>query len=115
MRRAQMMILSASMLSLVGCGAAGAGGGGSEPSESQMKEAMLYAMNHPPGIQNSEPITIKFFKKEACDKPTPQGFKCTFDVKVASRNIGASMYNNIPFGEFYKDKESGKWMMRPPF
>ena len=54
-------------------------------------------------------------KKEACDKPTPQGFKCTFDVKVASRNIGASMYNNIPFGEFYKDKESGKWMMRPPF
>jgi hypothetical protein len=25
------------------------------------------------------------------------------------------MYNNISFGEFYKDKESGKWMMRPPF
>ena len=103
--------VAAVLMTLSGCGMAGA----SEPSESEMKEAMLYAMNHPPGITNSEPVTIKFFKKEACDKPTPQGFKCTFDVKVASRNIGASMYNNIPFGEFYKDKESGKWMMRPPF
>lgn len=76
-----------------------------------------YAERHesPPGETVSDPIEIKFFKKEACDKPTPQGFKCTFDVKVASRNLGASMYNNIPFGEFYKDKESGKWMMRPPF
>jgi hypothetical protein len=90
-------------------------GGGSEPSESQMKDAMEYAMNHPPGEPAGDPITITFFKKEACDNPTPQGFKCTFTVKVASRNIGASMYNNIPFGEFYKDKESGKWMMRPPF
>ena len=97
-------------LGLVGCG-----GAGSEPSEAQMREAMLNAMNHPPGETVSDPIEIKFFKKEACDKPTPQGFKCTFDVKVASRNIGASMYNNIPFGEFYKDKESGKWTMRPPF
>ena len=97
-------------LGLIGCG-----GAGSEPSEAQMREAMLNAMNHPPGETVSDPIEIKFFKKEACDKPTPQGFKCTFDVKVASRNIGASMYNNIPFGEFYKDKESGKWMMRPPF
>ena len=95
---------------LVGCG-----GAGSEPSEAEMRDAMLNAMNHPPGETVSDPIEIKFFKKEACDKPTPQGFKCTFDVKVASRNIGASMYNNIPFGEFYKDKESGKWMMRPPF
>jgi len=34
---------------------------------------------------------------------------------VASANIGASMYNNIPKGWFYKDKDSGKWMMRPPF
>jgi hypothetical protein len=96
-------------LGLVGCG------GVSEPSEAEMRNAMLNAMNHPPGETVSDPIEIKFFKKEACDKPTPQGFKCTFDVKVASRNIGASMYNNIPFGEFYKDKESGKWMMRPPF
>lgn len=96
-------------------GLAGCGGAGSEPSEAEMRDAMLNAMNHPPGETVSDPIEIKFFKKEACDKPTPQGFKCTFDVKVASRNIGASMYNNIPFGEFYKDKESGKWMMRPPF
>jgi hypothetical protein len=95
---------------LVGCG-----GAGSEPSEAEMRDAMLNAMNHPPGETVSDPIEIKFFKKEACDKPTPQGFRCTFDVKVASRNLGASMYNNIPFGEFYKDKESGKWMMRPPF
>ena len=88
---------------------------GSEPSEAQMKEAMDYAMNHPPGEKVSDPIKIVFFKKEACDNPTPQGFRCTFELKVESRNIGASMYNNIPFGMFYKDKESGKWMMRPPF
>ena len=89
--------------------------GDSEPSESEMKEAMLQAMNHPPGETVSDPITITFFHKEACDKPTPQGYRCTFEVKVASRNIGASMYNNIPFAEFYKDKDSGKWMMRAPF
>ena len=94
---------------LVGCE------GGSEPTEAQMKDAMLNAMNHPPGETVSDPVTITFFKKEACDKPTPQGYRCTFDVKVSSRNIGASMYNNIPFGEFYKDKDSGKWAMRPPF
>jgi hypothetical protein len=80
-----------------------------------MKEAMLYAMNHPPGIKNSEPITIKFFKKEACDNPTPMGYNCRFDIQVASANIGASMYNNIPMGVFYVDKETGKWAMRPPF
>jgi len=94
---------------------AGCGGAGSEPSESEMKDAMEFAMNHPPGEVNSEPIKIVFFKKEACDAPTPQGFRCTFEVKVTSRNIGASMYNNIPFAEFYKDKQSGKWAMRPPF
>ncbi|HTQ97592.1 MAG TPA: hypothetical protein VMH89_12355 [Candidatus Acidoferrum sp.] len=91
------------------------GGAGSEPSEAEMKSAMLEEMNHPPGETVSDPVTITFFKKEACDAPTPQGFRCTFDVKVASRNIGASMYNNISFAVFYKDKESGKWMMRPPF
>jgi hypothetical protein len=96
-------------------GFAGCGGAGSEPSEAQMKEAMEYAMNHPPGETVSDPIKITFFKKEACDAPTPQGFRCTFDVKVASRNIGASMYNNISFAVFYKDKDSGKWAMRPPF
>ena len=78
-------------------------------------DGLLDAMNHPPGETVSDPITITFFKKEACDKPTPQGYKCTFDVKVSSRNIGASMYNNIPFAQFYKDKDSGKWTMRPPF
>jgi hypothetical protein len=95
---------------LVGCN-----GGASEPTEAQMKDAMVNAMNHPPGETVSDPVTITFFKKEACDKQTPQGYRCTFDVKVASRNIGASMYNNISFGEFYKDKDSGRWMMRPPF
>ena len=96
-------------------GLASCGGARSEPSEAQMKEAMEYAMNHPPGGPVGDPIKIVFFKKEACDDPTPQGFRCTFDVKVTSRNIGASMYNNIYFGVFYKDKDSGKWMMRPPF
>lgn len=100
---------------ILALGLAGCGGAGSEPTEAQMKEAMDYAMNHPPGEKVGDPIKIVFFKKEACDAPTPQGFRCTFDVKVESRNIGASMYNNIPFGVFYKDKESGKWMMRPPF
>ncbi len=94
-------------------GLASCGGGGSEPSEGQMKAAMLDEMNHPPGDTVAEPVSITFFKKGACDKPTPQGFNCTFTVKVASTNIGAGMYNNIPMGVFYK--ESGKWMMRPPF
>ena len=49
-------------------------GGASEPSEAQMKDAMDYAMNHPPGEPAGEPIKIIFFKKEACDAPTPQGF-----------------------------------------
>ena len=104
---------------LLGCNGGGSGsaasGSGSEPSESQMKDAMDYAMNHPPGEPAGDPIKIAFFQKEACDAPTPQGYRCTFTVKVTSTNIGASMYNNIPFGEFYKDKESGKWKMRPPF
>jgi hypothetical protein len=95
---------------LVGCT-----GGGSEPSEAEMKDAMLDAMNHPPGIKVSDPVKITFFKKGACDDPTKQGYDCTFTVQVASANIGASMYNNIPKGVFYKDKDSGKWMMRPPF
>ena len=91
-------------------------GGDSEPTEDQMKAAMLDVMNHPPGVTTpGDPITISFFKKGACDKPTPQGFSCTFTVTVASTNIGASMYNNIPTGVFYKDKDSGTWKMRPPF
>jgi hypothetical protein len=98
-------------LGLAACGAAGA----EEPTEGQMKDAMLQAMNHPPGEPAGDPISISFFKKEACDAPTPQGYRCTFEVKVASTNLGASMYNNIPFAFFYVDKSSGKWAMRPPF
>ncbi len=92
---------------LAGCG------GGSEPSEAQMKAAMLDEMNHPPGYTVTQPVSITFFKRGACDKPTPQGFSCTFTVKVASTNIAAGMYMNIPMAVFYN--ESGKWMMRPPF
>jgi hypothetical protein len=73
------------------------------------------ALNHPPGVKNSDPIKITFFKKEACDNPTPQGFHCTFTVTVTSANAFAQMFNNVTSGEFYKDKDSGKWMMRPPF
>jgi hypothetical protein len=97
-------------LCLAGCGGTA---GAAEPTEAQMKDAMLYAMNHPPGEEAGAPITIKFFKKEACDNPTPQGYNCTFDVKVESTNIGASVYNNIPGGVFYVDKTTGKWNMRP--
>jgi hypothetical protein len=110
LRFENLALCAALMLGFAGCT-----GGGSEPNEAQMREAMLYMVNHPPGMVNSDPITIKFFKKEACNKPpTAQGFHCAFDVQVASRNIGASMYNNITFGDFYKD-DSGKWAMRPPF
>jgi hypothetical protein len=112
--RSQLLGLCAGLsvgLGLVACG----GAGSTEPTESQMKEAMLEEMNHPPGETVSEPVTIQFFKKEACDKPTPKGFNCSFDVKVASANLGASMYNNIPGAFFYYDKETGKWAMRPPF
>ena len=96
-------------VALVACGASAA----AEPTEAQMKEALLYAMNHPPGETAGAPITIQFFRKEACDNPTPQGYNCTFDLKVESTNIGASIYNNIPGGVFYLDKNSGKWAMRP--
>ena len=96
-------------LGLAGCSARAA-----EPTEAQMKEAMEYAINHPPGITVTEPGKITFFKKEACDEPTKQGYNCTFEVQVTSTNIGMSMYNNIPKGFFYKD-DSGKWQMRPPF
>jgi len=96
-------------LGLTGCG------GGSEPSEGQMKDAMEHVMNHPSGVAPGDPIKITSFKKGACDNPTPQGYSCTFSVVVSSTNLGASMYNNVPIGVFYKDKDSGKWTMRPPF
>jgi hypothetical protein len=110
--RAKTIALLGTVASAMGvCGMAMA----DEPSEAQMKEAALYAINHPPGIVNSEPITIKFFKKEACDAPTPRGYNCGFDWQVASANIGASMYNNVSNAFFYFDKDAGKWAMRPPF
>ncbi len=62
---------------------------------------MLYPMNHPTGVTNSDPITITTFKKEGCDNPTPRGYNCSFTVIVASANIGASMYNNVPSAFFY--------------
>src|SRR5471030_2337348 len=78
--RAKTIALLGTVASAMGvCGMAMA----DEPSEAQMKEAALYAINHPPGIVNSEPITIKFFKKEACDAPTPRGYNCGFDWQVA--------------------------------
>ena len=97
-------------------GLCGCSGAGSEPTEAEMKDALLYAMNHPPGVTVSDPVTIKFFKKEACDKPTEQGYRCTYDLQVASANALAGMWANVPFGFFYRDKErGGKWNMRPPF
>jgi hypothetical protein len=112
MKRGLMALAVAGVFTaaLAGCGAAGGG----EPSESQMKDAMLFEMNHPPGVTVSDPVSIKFFKKEACDKPTGQGVHCTFDVQVASANMAAGFYNDIPGANFYKD-DSGKWQMRPPF
>jgi hypothetical protein len=110
MRSAYLAFALVASIGLTACGGADA-----EPSEEQMKDAMLEQMNHPPGIKVSDPVKITFFKKGACDNPTPQGRNCTFSVTVSSANIGASMYNNIPGGVFYKDKDSGKWMMRPPF
>lgn len=104
-----IVTLAATTLILVGCAASA-----EEPSESQMKEAMLNEMNHPEGTTKpAAPVTIKFFKKQGCDAPTPRGINCFFSIEVASSNIGASMYNNIPSAVFYKD--GGKWAMRPPF
>jgi hypothetical protein len=102
-------IVAAATLLFAGCS-----GSAAEPSESQMKEAMLYEMNHPVGgAANAAPVSINLFKKQGCDAPTPRGINCFFSVQVASTNIGDSMYNNIPSAVFYK--EGGKWAMRPPF
>lgn len=112
MRFNQFVLPCSLIIVIAGCGGAAAA---EEPSESQMKDAALYAINHPPGEPAGAPITIKFFKKEGCETPTPRGISCSFDWQVASSNIGASMYNNVSSSIFYKDKESGKWAMRPPF
>ena len=109
-------------LRLVSCALVGvlaaslAGCGGSEPSESQMKSAVSDLLNSPtPGQPAGDPINIATFKKGACDKPTPQGFNCTFTMTVTSANMLAQMFNNLPSGVFYKDTSSGKWAMRAPF
>ena len=107
--RLKVAVVVAVAIGLTGCW------GASEPSESEMKEAMEYYLNHPPGVKVVEPIKIAFFKKEACDKPTNQGFSCTFTVQVSSRNMLAQMFNNLPRADFYKSKETGNWAMRPPF
>jgi hypothetical protein len=114
MKTSHAMTIGSVAVIVFGCGTA-ASQAGQEPSESEMRAAALYAINHPPGITNSDPITIKFFKKEGCDNPTPRGYECHFDWQVASANIGASIYNDISSSFFYKDKDSGKWIMRPPF
>jgi len=88
---------------------------GSEPTESQMKDAMNTFLNHPPDRSTGDPINIATFTKGACDKPTPQGYRCTFTMTVTSTNAFAQMFNNLPAADFYKDKDSGKWMMRAPF
>jgi hypothetical protein len=111
LRLRNISLSTALAVGICACGAAI----GAEPTEAQMKEAALYAMNHPPGETVPAPITIAFFKKEACDNPSPLGYNCLFDIKVASTNIGASVYNNMPGAWFYQDKESGKWAMRLPF
>jgi len=109
-------VLGTTLAAPVILGLSGCGGAGGEPSEADMKDALLYAMNHPPGVKVSDPVTITFFKKEACDKPTEQGFRCTYDLQVSSRNALAGMWANVPFGFFYRDKDrGGKWNMRPPF
>ncbi len=103
---------SALILGVWGCTPAAA----QEPTEAEMKDALLYAMNHPPGVTVSDPVSITFFKKEACDAPTGQGYHCTYDLQVSSRNQLAGMWANVPGGFFYRDKDrGGKWNMRPPF
>jgi hypothetical protein len=109
--RVELVVLASALMSGVcGCGSAS----GQEPSEAEMREAALYMMNHPPGVQNVDPVRIKFFKKEACNQPTGQGYYCTYDLQVESANMMAGMYSNVPGANFYKD-DKGKWQMRPPF
>lgn len=47
---------------------------GDGPSEGQMREAPLYGVNHPADVIRTEPINIRFFKKEFCDAPTAAGY-----------------------------------------
>jgi hypothetical protein len=100
---------AAAVMMLAACSASA-----EEPSESQMKEAMLRQLNEPVGdTKNAAPITIKNFKKQGCDAPTPRGVNCFFQMTVVSTNAMAQMYNNVPSTVFHKD--GGKWEAYPPF
>ena len=105
--------VSCALVGVLAVGLAGCNGG--EPSESQMKDAMNNFLNHPPDGSVGDPINVAKFAKGACDKPTPQGYNCTFTMTVTSSNPFAQMFNNLPSAVFYKDDSLGKWMMRPPF
>jgi hypothetical protein len=108
LRSGHLALITVLAVTLAGCG-------GSEPSESQMKDAMSNFLNHPPDGSTGDPINIATFKKGACDKPTAQGYNCTFTMTVTSANMLAQMFNNLPSAVFYKDASSGNWMMRAPF
>ena len=108
LRSGHFALITVLAVTLAGCG-------GSEPSESQMKDAMSTFLNHPPDGSVGDPINIATFKKGACDKPTAQGYNCTFTMTVTSANMLAQMFNNLPSAVFYKDTSSGNWMMRAPF
>jgi outer membrane lipoprotein-sorting protein len=108
LRSGHLALITVLAVTLAGCG-------GSEPSESQMKDAMSNFLNHPPDGSTGDPINIATFKKGACDKPTAQGYNCTFTMTVTSANMLAQMFNNLPSAVFYKDPSSGNWMMRAPF
>jgi hypothetical protein len=109
----RLLLVSGALVGVLAVGLAGCNGG--EPSESQMKDAMSNFLNHPPDGSVGDPINIATFKKGACDKPTPQGYNCTFTMTVTSTNMLAQMFNNLPSAVFYKDTSSGNWMMRAPF
>ena len=109
----RLKFLSLALIPVLAAGLTGCNG--SEPSEFQMQSAMNDFLNHPPGASAGDPINITVFKKGACDKPTAQGYHCTFEMTVTSANELAQMFNNLTSGEFYMDKDSSKWAMRPPF
>ena len=79
-----IVTVAAATLILVGCAASA-----EEPSESQMKEAMLNEMNHPEGTTKpAAPVTIKFFKKQGCDAPTPLALFEVVEVNPALLRAG---------------------------
>jgi hypothetical protein len=106
----RIALLASALMILAACSSASA----EEPSESQMKDAMLRQLNEPVGdTKNAAPITIKSFKKQGCDAPTPRGINCFFQMQVVSNNAMAQMFNNVPSTVFHK--EGGKWEAYPPF